>query len=50
MLTFWESMAAVRQFAGSHPEKAVVEPEAKAVLSDFDRVVRHFEIVETNVR
>ncbi len=50
VVTFWESMAAVRQFAGSHPEKAVVEPEAKAVLSDFDRVVSHFEIVETHVR
>jgi uncharacterized protein YciI/heme-degrading monooxygenase HmoA len=50
VLTFWESMAAVRQFAGAHPEKAVVEPEAKAVLSDFDRVVSHFEIVETQVR
>jgi uncharacterized protein len=49
VLTFWESMAAVKGFAGSHPEKAVVEPEARAVLADFDRVVRHFEIVETNV-
>jgi uncharacterized protein len=48
VLTFWESMSAVRQFAGSHPEKAVVEPEAKAVLSDFDRVVSHFEIVDSN--
>jgi uncharacterized protein len=50
VLTFWESMSAVRQFAGTHPEKAVVEPEAKAVLSDFDRVVSHFEIVETHDR
>jgi uncharacterized protein YciI/heme-degrading monooxygenase HmoA len=50
VVTFWESMAAVRQFAGAHPEKAVVEPEAKAVLLDFDRVVSHFEIVETHVR
>ncbi len=50
VLTFWESMAAVRQFAGTHPEKAVVEPEAKAVLSDFDRVVSHFEIFETHAR
>jgi uncharacterized protein len=49
VLTFWESMTAVRQFAGLQPEKAVVEPEAKAVLSDFDRVVSHFEIVETHV-
>ncbi len=50
VLTFWDSMTAVRKFAGSQPEKAVVEPEAKAVLSDFDRVVSHFEVVETHLQ
>jgi len=48
VVTLWDSMSAVRKFAGPHPEKAVVEPEAKAVLTDYDRVVSHFEIVETN--
>jgi uncharacterized protein len=45
VLTLWESMEAVRKFAGLKPEKAVVEPEARAVLSDFDEIVKHFEIV-----
>jgi uncharacterized protein len=45
VLTLWESMEAVRKFAGSQPEKAVVEPEAKAVLAKFDDFVTHFEIV-----
>lgn len=45
VLTLWESMAAVRKFAGSTPEKAVVEPEAAAVLTSFDDTVTHFEIV-----
>ncbi len=29
VLTLWESMEAVRRFAGVNPEKAVVEPEAR---------------------
>lgn len=44
-LTLWESMEAVRRFAGSQPEKAVVEPEARAVLSSFDESVTHFEVI-----
>jgi len=43
--TFWESMDAVRAFAGADPEKAVVEPEARAALVAFDDFVRHYEVV-----
>ncbi|MFY9905603.1 MAG: YciI-like protein [Terriglobales bacterium] len=45
VLTLWESMVAVRRFAGANPDKAVVEPEARAVLSSFDESVTHFEVV-----
>jgi len=45
VLTFWESMQAVRRFAGVKPEKAVVEPEARAVLTAFDESATHFEVV-----
>jgi len=45
VLTLWESIAAVRRFAGAKPEKAVVEPEAQAVLTAFDESVTHFEVV-----
>jgi uncharacterized protein len=45
VLTLWESMEAVRKFAGEEPEKAVVEPEARAVLTAFDDSVTHFEVV-----
>lgn len=44
VLTFWESMDAIRAFAGPDPEAAVVEPEAEAALIEFDRRVRHFEV------
>jgi uncharacterized protein len=46
VLTLWQSMNAVRRFAGDEPERAVVEPEAKAILTAFDESVTHFEIVE----
>jgi hypothetical protein len=39
-------MDAVRKFAGAKPENAVVEPEARAVLTDFDESVTHFEVVQ----
>jgi uncharacterized protein len=46
VLTLWESMEAVRRFAGSEPHKAVIDPEARAVLTDFDECVTQFEIVD----
>lgn len=45
VLTLWESMEAIRQFAGDTPEKAVVEPAAQAVLESFDANVQHYEIL-----
>lgn len=45
VLTLWDSMEAVRKFAGQKPEKAVVESEARAALTDFDESVSHFEVV-----
>jgi heme-degrading monooxygenase HmoA len=46
VLTRWTSMDAIRTFAGDEIRKAVVEPEAAALLASFDRTVEHFEIVE----
>src|SRR5262245_48518184 len=46
VLTLWDSMDAVRRFAGAEPDKAVVEPEAQAALTSFDRYVNHFDVVE----
>jgi uncharacterized protein YciI/heme-degrading monooxygenase HmoA len=49
VLTLWESMEAVRKFAGEAPDKAVVEPEARAVLTSFDESVVHFEIIDREI-
>jgi heme-degrading monooxygenase HmoA len=42
--TLWRSVDAVRRFAGADIEAAVVEPEAQAVLTDYDTTVRHYAI------
>ena len=45
VLTLWESMDAVRAFAGEDPERAVVEPEARAALTRFDEQVTHYDVL-----
>jgi heme-degrading monooxygenase HmoA len=45
VLTFWDSFAAIRGFAGRDVTRAVVESEARAVLRRSDRRARHFELV-----
>jgi heme-degrading monooxygenase HmoA len=45
VLTLWESMDAVRKFAGADPNRAVVEPDARAVLTSFDEFVTHFDVI-----
>jgi hypothetical protein len=39
--TFWASPAAIRAFAGDDITVAIVEPEAQAMLLDFDRTTTH---------
>jgi uncharacterized protein len=42
--TSWRSFESIRNFAGADLEAAVVAPEAAALLTDFDRRVRHYEV------
>ena len=44
-VTLWDSLQSIRAFAGDSLESAVVEPEARAVLSSFDDFVTHYEVV-----
>jgi heme-degrading monooxygenase HmoA len=44
VITHWESFDAIRAFAGADFERAVVEPEARTVLTGFDETVRHFVV------
>jgi heme-degrading monooxygenase HmoA len=45
VITYWRSLDAVRSFAGADPEQAVVAEEAAALLTDFDRRVRHYDVL-----
>jgi hypothetical protein len=43
--TFWESVDAIRAFAGDDITVSVVEPEAQEMLLDFDHTVTHRSVV-----
>ena len=45
VLTIWESVDAITAFAGATPERAVVEPQAQAVLNHYDVEVQHYEVL-----
>ncbi len=45
VVTFWRSREAIRRFAGDDIDAAVVTDEAAALLTDFDRRVRHYGVV-----
>ena len=44
VINFFDSLEAVRAFAGPDYETAVFEPEAKALLSRFETKAVHFEV------
>ena len=44
-ITRFESLEAVRAFAGADYERAVIEPEARALLSRCDERSAHYEVV-----
>jgi heme-degrading monooxygenase HmoA len=46
IVTTWESLAAIREFAGESAEVAVVPEKVQAMMVSYDRVVSHYEIVE----
>jgi heme-degrading monooxygenase HmoA len=44
VITLWQSVDAIRGFAGANLEEAVVAAEAASLLTQFDRRVRHYEV------
>jgi len=45
-VTMWESMDAVRAFAGDDPERAVYYPEDDEYLLEREPTVSHYEVLE----
>ncbi len=44
-VTYFESLDAVREFAGEDYEAAVIPPEARELLTRFDERSRHYEVL-----
>ena len=47
MFTTWESMDAIKAFAGPDPERAVFYPQDERLLVDRDVTVAHYEVDAT---
>jgi len=46
VLSLWDSMDAVRGFAGENPERAVFYPEDERYLTERDETVEHWQVVQ----
>jgi heme-degrading monooxygenase HmoA len=45
ILTRWESLDAIRRFAGVDAERAVVPDAVRQMLIDYDRSASHYEVL-----
>jgi len=46
LISLWESMDAVRAFAGENPERSVYYPEDDQYLLQMEPLVRHYDVSE----
>ncbi len=47
-MTMWASLDSIHAFAGADPATAVVDPEAQALLTNFDRIAHNYEVAFTD--
>ena len=45
IITTWESIKAIRRFAGENPEHAVVPEKVQRMMVTYDQTVEHYEVV-----
>jgi heme-degrading monooxygenase HmoA len=45
VVTRWQTLDAIRAFAGDELDRAVVHDDAAALFTDYDRKVRHYGVV-----
>ena len=46
IVTEWESIEAIKAFAGADPEVAVVPAVVQAMMLEYDPRVRHYEVAQ----
>lgn len=48
-IMWFDSLDAVKAFAGEDYEAAVVPPKARLLLSDYDRRSAHYQVIENQI-
>lgn len=48
-VSYWDSVAAISEYAGEDIDLAMVKPEARAMLAWFDEAVCHYDLVHDTV-
>lgn len=48
LITYWENLEVIKNFAGADFEKAKYYPEDKGFLLEFEEKVQHFEVFADN--
>ncbi len=43
-ISYWDTVEAIQQYAGADISRAMVKPEARAMLAGFDEVVQHYDM------
>jgi hypothetical protein len=46
LISLWDSMDAVRAFAGENPDRSVYYPEDEHFLLQMEPLVRHYDVAE----
>lgn len=46
LISLWDSMQAVRAFAGENPDQSVYYPEDDQFLLEMEPLVRHYEVAD----
>jgi heme-degrading monooxygenase HmoA len=43
-ISHWDTAEAIQQYAGADISRAMVKPEARAMLAGFDEIVNHYDL------
>ena len=46
LISLWDSLEAVRAFAGENPDRSVYYPEDEQYLQQMEPLVRHYDVAE----
>jgi heme-degrading monooxygenase HmoA len=49
VITMWESLDSIREFAGPNVETAVVPQKVRDMMIEYDPIVRHYDVIEQDV-